>query len=380
MNGDRDIGDADDAPAHQHDDHGDHGLARAPQDAGDAMGKCQQAVEQRDRMSLGGAVPDDLGIIVECGNKHGSQYVDADPDDLGKDDRADDAKPGAAFYPVEFLGAKILSDEGGQRQSKAGDGQEAEALDLGVSATAGYRHFTKAVDIGLDDDIGKGNDGILQSCGQAVGNDHFQVAAGKTDLPQGYAVILLGPHKSAQAQQGTDKLGNDGGQRRRAHAPVEDTHKQQVQHHIDDRGNDEVYERMTAITHGLQDAHKNVVHDKGQGPQKINSEIDDRIFEHIGRRAHPGQYFRSEDQSEYSQQQTRGQSKGNVGVDGLFEIFLIPGAKIPGDDHPGAHGYAVEKSHKEQDETARGADRGQCVAAEKISHNEGICRIVKLLE
>ena len=52
-----------------------------------------------------------------------------------------DAEHRAFFRPVILPGAQVLADEGGHGQREAGDGQKAEALDLGVSPAAGHRHF-----------------------------------------------------------------------------------------------------------------------------------------------------------------------------------------------------------------------------------------------
>ena len=38
---------------------------------------------------------------------------------------------------------------------------------------------------------------------------------------------------------------------------------------------------MAAVPDGLQNAHKDIVHDKGQGAEKINAEIDRGFRQHI---------------------------------------------------------------------------------------------------
>lgn len=135
------------------------------------MGKCQQEVKQRHGARLRNAEGNDLRIAVEGGDQVRGQDVNADAYEFCKADRADDAEVRAFFGTVVFFCPQVLADEGCQRQRKACDRQKAEAFDLGISAAAGDCHFAEAVDIGLDNDVCQGNDGVLQSGRQAVLDD-----------------------------------------------------------------------------------------------------------------------------------------------------------------------------------------------------------------
>ena len=57
--------------------------------------------------------------------------------------------------------AQVLPDEGGNGRGKAGNGQEGEALHLGIGAAAAHGHLAKGIDIGLHHYIGQRDDGIL---------------------------------------------------------------------------------------------------------------------------------------------------------------------------------------------------------------------------
>ena len=56
---------------------------------------------------------------------------------------------------------------------------------------------------------------------------------------------------------------------------------------------------MSAVTYRLQDAHKDVVHDKPQRAHKINAEIGYRLRQNIRRCIHPDQNLRCQKNAEH---------------------------------------------------------------------------------
>ncbi len=183
MYNDRDITHPDDAPETEHGEHGHGGFSRTPQDAGNAVGEGEQEIEERDCSRVGRSVCDHLRRAVECGDQGRYGYVDHDAHKLRSDDGTEDAEARPLFGALILSRTEILTDKGGQRHGETGDGQEAEALDLGVCAAAGHSHLAEFVDVGLYDHIGEGDDGILKPGGQTVG-DHFpEYGKIKTDAP-----------------------------------------------------------------------------------------------------------------------------------------------------------------------------------------------------
>ena len=128
-----------------------------------------------------------------------------------------------------------------------------------MCAAAGHGRVTEGVDVGLDHQIGKADDGILHAGGQAEAENGFQKCRVKPDLAEPQAVILLDAHQPDAAQQGADTLGNGGGQGSGANAVAQIRNKEHIQHHIDEGGEDQVIQRMLAVTDGMEDAHENIV-------------------------------------------------------------------------------------------------------------------------
>ena len=119
----------------------------------DAVGKCQQEVEQRNRSRLHHAVVDDLRIAVECRNQDRCSSVDDKSDQFGNNDRAENAEPRSLFRTVILFCTKILADECGQRHRKAGDRQEGKALNFRIRTAACHRHFSECIDVCLHENV-----------------------------------------------------------------------------------------------------------------------------------------------------------------------------------------------------------------------------------
>ena len=177
---DGDIRDPDHTPEQQHDDHRHEGLARAAADRRDGVGVGEQAEEQRGRAHLPRAEGDDVRRGAEEGDELRRKQIHRHADQLRDDDGSDDAEARALLGAVMQTGTEILADKGRQRHGEARDGQEGEPLKLGIRAVGSHGDLAEGIDVGLHDDVGKADDGVLHAGGQAVADDlaeHFAVDA-----------------------------------------------------------------------------------------------------------------------------------------------------------------------------------------------------------
>lgn len=197
----------------------------------------------------------------------------------------------------------------------------------------------------------------------------------------GYAVVLRAlAGQPPETEESADKLGENRGEGGGADAEAEDGDKQQVQHNVDGGRHDQVNERVAAVPDGLQNAHKDIVHDKGEGTEKINTEVDRGLWQHIGGCPHPDKDAGSQDGARNGQKDARGKPESNRRVDGFLHFFYFLRAVIPGDDNSRAHGYSLKETDHQKNQVARRADGGERVAAKKVSNNQGIGGIVQLLK
>ncbi len=164
---DGDVGNPDDAPGEEHDEHGDFGFAEAAEDAGQEVGEGEEEEEEGDDAGSFDSDGDDLGLGVEDADELGREDPDQDADEFGEDDAGDNAEARPFADAVVLFGTQVLTNEGGEGHTEAGNRQEGEPFEFGVGAGAGHGHRTERIDVGLDDDVGKGNDRVLDTAGDA---------------------------------------------------------------------------------------------------------------------------------------------------------------------------------------------------------------------
>ena len=185
------------------------------------MRKCQQEIEQSHCTSLLYSKGYHIRITVKGCNQHRGGKINDDSYALCHNKTADNTEAGAFFCSVILFGPKILADKGSQRHRKAGDRKKTKPFYFGIGAASGYCQFAKAVDIRLDNHICQRNNGILNACRQSVGNDLAEHNRVQLDLSQRHPVFLRTfPCQAVQAEEGTDKLGNDRGSCGRSYTHV----------------------------------------------------------------------------------------------------------------------------------------------------------------
>ena len=137
---------------------------------------------------------------------------------------------------------------------------------------------------------------------------------------------------------------------------------------------------MTAVAHGLEDAHGNIIEEYRQAAVEIRPEVGDGVGQHIRRRTHPPQQLGCQHHAHHRQDQAAGDAEGQTGVDGQLEIFPVPSAVVLGDQHARAQGGALQEADNHKDQIGRGTDGGQGLLADKVADDQGVGGVVELLE
>ena len=157
--------------------------------------------------------------------------------------------------------------------------------------------------------------------------------------------------------------------------------KKQVEHNVDARRHDQINQRVAAVTDGLQDADENVIHDKAERTCKIRTEILDGLRQDIGRCSHQHQNFRCQVHTDHSQGKSpAARPKATVVWIAFCRSFLVFRSVIPRNHDTGTHRDTIDEADHQKDQIARRADCRQRVASKKISHDQGVCRVVQLLK
>ena len=157
-------------------------------------------------------------------------------------------------------------------------------------------------------------------------------------------------------------------------------HKKKIQGHIGQRGDSQIVKGPDAVAQCLHGGHADIIEHNGGDSAEVDPEIPQGMGENILRRVHPHQQPGNDEKTEDGCRQRSQQSKEEIGVDGLLQIILIPGAEVPGDDNAAAGGNAAEKANDQKGQIAAAAHRGKGLVAGKVADDPGIRHIVELLK
>ena len=160
----------------------------------------------------------------------------------------------------------------------------------------------------------------------------------------------------------------------------ESSNQDQVKCNICGRGNHQVDQRMSAVPKSLKNSHEEVVHDKAESTHKIDSEVHQRIHEYFIGCAHKVQNLRRGYFPDQGDCDSAAETESDRCVNGPPQCLHIAGTEVFSDDHTCTDGDTVEESDKKHDQTSGRTDGGKCVTAQKITHDQSVGRVVKLLE
>ena len=130
--------------------------------------KASRTIEERLRARLPRAERDHLGRVGEqerCNRARAARCAAPMTSAMTTEQRMPNRAPALArsnFCAPRFWPMKVVRD-----MRKAGDGQKGEALDAGIAAAARHGVVAEGIDIRLHDDVGDGDDGILNARRQA---------------------------------------------------------------------------------------------------------------------------------------------------------------------------------------------------------------------
>lgn len=135
------------------------------------MGKCQQTIEKTDGAHMPGTVIHYIRLLIKDSNQLWGKNPAENTHQFCKNRGGQNTNQHALFDTVILVGTEILTNEGREGLGKTGDRQEGKALNFGIGAAACHGSLAEAVDIGLHHQIGNGDDRVLNTGGQAVGDD-----------------------------------------------------------------------------------------------------------------------------------------------------------------------------------------------------------------
>ena len=202
------------AGPHQGDDHGDDGVADAPQAAHHGVHKASQQIGTADEAQTNQGLTDDLLLAggVNAGQRTAEEIGQVAQYQAGGHGKGD-AQEQSPIHTLALGRTVVLAAEGESRLVEGVHGGVDKILDVGGGGGAGHQgRVVKGVQGRLDDHVGQGEHDALESGGQPYledAPDHRPVQPQLAEL-QTEGTRL--PHETAQDQGGGDVLGDDGGQ------------------------------------------------------------------------------------------------------------------------------------------------------------------------
>ena len=172
------------------------------------MRKCQQAEKQRNCARLADPQLDHAGIRVKQSYELRREYVTTYADSLRQHHGRKNTEARPLLRPVILFCPQVLADKGSTGHIKACDGQERKTFNLRMGAVSRHCQLSEGIDLGLDDDIGKGDDGILHPRRKSVMDDFLQHITVKPYFSPLYSEYISFSHQVPQAQDHAGRLGN----------------------------------------------------------------------------------------------------------------------------------------------------------------------------
>ena len=141
------------------------------------------------------------------------------------------------------------------------------------------------------------------------------------------------------AQHGRKRLGNHGCPRGCRNAAAQYTHKQHIQHHIENRREDQEAQRRPAVSHALERIGCRIIQKCKGNAQKNDAQILPGQSQNVLRHSHELQKRYSQKHARHRQQQRKQGAPHHGGGQFPAQLLFIAGAEELAHDHrcPDAH-------------------------------------------
>ena len=157
-------------------------------------------------------------------------------------------------------------------------------------------------------------------------------------------------------------------------------HKQQIQHHVQNAGHHQKEHGTLGIAHGTQDARAHVIDHRTNGTGKVNAQVGGGIGHAVFRCPHPPHHPATEADSNRRKHDTQQQRQRHTGMDGIRHTLAVPRPVGLGKHHGGTGTDTDKKAVDHAHQRAGGPHRCQRFGAHQTANDDGIHRVVHLLE
>ena len=171
----------------------------------------------------------------------------AEPD--GDAEGKDQALPYTEMNPIPFSGTEVLPDEAGNGCTEGIADCPEDAVDLRGHRPGGNYYGTERVNADLNDHVGDGVHGTLQSGRKSKAKHVAEINTSEFQLTEAQTIGLGGTHQLSREECHVDNLSDDSRDSDTGNLPVKENHKQDVKDNVGDTANHHIKERTEGIAY-----------------------------------------------------------------------------------------------------------------------------------
>ena len=324
---------AEQAGAHERDQHGQHRIAQAAHAARDDVHHSAQAVGHADHAQAHHAILDDLGLARVNAEQVFPQEVRA----VAQYQADDEHQPQAVTqHPVDaliILCAQVLAGKAQrgliQRVHRGID----KALDVAGRRVARDRDRAERVDRRLDEHVGDVENHALQAGGQADLHDADKLLAVEVNVLQVDMADTVHSGQAHDDQDRRDNLRNDGRGGRAGHAPMEHDDKEQIAADVKNAREQQKVQRPARVADRTQDRRTKVIQHRRRHADEIQAHVKRCLVQHLCRGGHERQHRPRCHNAQHDQDAAADQAGHQCGLHGLAGVLDIPAAIEPRNQH-----------------------------------------------
>ena len=192
------------------------------------MRKSKKEEENRFRSHLVNTDCHNGGVVVEKRNYPGAGYPEDSSESLRRNYRRKNSETGTFKSSFVVSGAKVLANEGGYCHCKRHYRNEDESFDFGIGTAAGHCGISESVYVGLDHNVGYGNDGVVDSGRDSLMKNFFKPYEIETNLAEMELIITFALKKFSETQNRRKQLAYNGCNCRAGNAEIENSYENKV--------------------------------------------------------------------------------------------------------------------------------------------------------
>lgn len=275
---------AEDAGAENGENGGGHGIAVTTQGGAADFVRAGKELEKQHALQAEGGIMENVRIGGEDTDEYAFLPNNQPVEQSAPEKTQEHALTKHFLAAIDLSGAVILADESHRRLGKGAD--DKEAVVFIVDRRRGARHGigAEAVDGGLHEDVGKGEDHPLHACRHPDAQHVAEFIPLYGDFLPLQAERLLFAKQEEDDNGGADNIGCHGGYRHAGNAHLEANHKHEVQSGVDDARRNQAVERTFRIAHAPENGSSEIINHHEGHAEEIDAEIErGKVDDIVGR-------------------------------------------------------------------------------------------------